>query len=54
MELKNEKVAESKRKGKAKRERRRENLREISIFINCGITDYINLSFVLCIYITIT
>ena len=52
MELKNEKVAESKRKGKEKRERRRKNLREISIFINYEITDYINLSLVLCIYIT--
>ena len=39
MELKNKKVTESERKGKEKRERRRENLREISIFINCEITN---------------
>ena len=51
VELKNEKVTESERKGK---EKKREMKREFLYSLTVKIPNYINLSFVLCIYITIT
>ena len=52
VELKNGKVTESERKGKEKRETKREIFERKTVFINSEITIIINLSLVLCIYIT--